>query len=128
VPCFFGTIVFSVSPSIGIAEAPFHDRDAAGLIGAATEALSAARAAGGHVWRIAEAIPGGFDAPATPSVPRCGSVAPWRHGARATIAGHDETSTDDVQPASLGVLNAAVATGMRALGRVGIAMAILLNS
>jgi diguanylate cyclase (GGDEF)-like protein len=46
-----------ISASIGIALAPRHARDAAGLLQAALAALDDARQAGGDTWRMSNAVP-----------------------------------------------------------------------
>jgi diguanylate cyclase (GGDEF)-like protein len=51
VPFAVGNDALRISASIGIAHAPRHGNDTIALIQAASRALRAAKAAGGHVWR-----------------------------------------------------------------------------
>jgi diguanylate cyclase (GGDEF)-like protein len=133
VPCFFDIGALLVSPSIGIAQAPFHGQDATSLIHAASDALCAAKAAGGHVWRISEVtttqmISQDSEMQAKATGPRCGSADTLRDGAGARKLDHSETVSDGADSAIGGGVTAAMATGIRALGRLGVAMALLLHS
>jgi GGDEF domain-containing protein len=62
-PFMFGVGGVRISASIGIALAPRHARDAAGLVQAAMAALDDARQAGGDTWRMSRNAPAAQVAP-----------------------------------------------------------------
>jgi len=131
-----------VSASIGIAHAPLHGHDATNLIGAAAGALRAAKTAGGHVWRIADAatgpvISGGLAEPDATAKTLCGTMDTGRHYADATVLRREATTADCNKPTLRNVLATAIAGGSRAVSRaatvglsagIGVALALMLSS